>query len=94
MAYYAHRDHKDKKTEEFLLSIGAVKIDDCSEKHSVWSLFYRRIYIPLEKPVHHVGDLINVVHSQAYNEGMGAGKQEAITIIHQHISDLVFDRKK
>lgn len=94
MAYYAHREHPDKTTQDFLLSIGAVALDDISPKHSVWSFFHKRLYIPLEQPIHHMGDLINTVYSQAYNEGIGVGKQDAVNIIHKSFSDLIFDRKR
>jgi hypothetical protein len=41
-----------------------------------------------------MGDLINVAYTQAYIEGIGVGKQEALTVINQTLSNLVFDRKK
>ena len=93
MAYYVHREHPDATTVNFLLSLGAVKVSDCSDKHSTWSLKYKKLYIPIGSIVHDLGHLIDEIYKQAYNEGVGNGKQSAITTINQHILDLVFKRK-
>jgi len=93
MAYYSHREHPDKSTVDFMSSMGSIRVSDCSPKHSVWSLYYRKIYIPLDKIVNDIGKLMDVLYSQAYSEGRSAGKQESLTTINQHFSDLLFKQK-
>ena len=92
MAHYTHIEHTDAATIDFLLSIGAVQVPDCSETHSVWVLGLR-IYIPLREPIHNLMDLLQVVNNQSYNYGVQSGKQIAVTQINQHFSNLVFNRQ-
>lgn len=90
MAYYAHRDHPDKATVNYLSSLGGSPVSDVSEKHSVWQVYFRRIYVPLDFHIHDIGELLTVVNTRAYEEGCLRGKQDALTEIHQHLSDLIF----
>ena len=90
MAYYSHREHPDSSTVDFMHSIGAVQIQEITDKHSVWALSFRRIAIPLDETVHEYLDLLDIIQSQSYNEGFAAGKHSAVTKINQHLSDLVF----
>jgi hypothetical protein len=90
MAFYEHRHHPDVATVNFLGSIGGVQLNDCSDLHSVWSLYGRKIYILLTENVVCMEDVINVFYRQARLEGVGYGKQEALTIINQHLSNLIF----
>jgi hypothetical protein len=90
MAYYAHRDHPDEATVNYLKFMGGLPVADISDRHSVWHLHFRRIYVPLDFHVHDMGELLTIVNTRAYDEGVLKGKQDALTELHQHLSDLIF----
>lgn len=94
MAYYLHRDHPDEATVNYLKFLGGMPVPDVSDKYSVWHVCFRRIYVPLDFHVHDIGELLTVVNTHAYAEGVMAGKQEALTTINQHFSNLVFNNKR
>lgn len=94
MAYLGIRPHPDNLTSDFLTSIGGIELTSCSDDHSVWSVYQRHVYIPFNKVIHNMNDLLDFIYSQAYDSGVENGKQRALSTLNQEMSNIVFGNKK
>jgi len=93
MAYFACKPHKDRETNNFMESIGAILTRNISEC-SVWMMpGGMNVYIPMHYTVTTLDGLLNMAYQRGYDEGRQMGKGDALRNIQQNLSDLVYKNK-
>lgn len=93
MAHFATRHLYDDISEKYLESKGWVLVSDC--KYSKWTLNgVFTLLLRQDDVVATDNQLLVAVASQSFSEGRQRGKQDAVEIINQKLSEIVFPQVK
>jgi len=93
MAYYTEVHLNDAESETFLISRGWHIHQHCGTA-SAWMHRQCLVYFDVNTIVRDDATLYRLLFDQAYDQGRGRGKQDALEIINQNLINLVFPRKE
>lgn len=93
MAHYTEVHLKDIWSEQFLTARGWHLHAHCGTT-SAWLHRQCLVYFDVNTIVRDDATLYRLLFDQAYDQGRGRGKQDALEIINQNLTNLVFPRKE
>ena len=92
MAHFTEVHLNDAKSEEFLLSRGWHLHQHCGTA-SAWIHRQCLVYFDVNTIVRDDATLYRLLFDQAYDQGREQGKQDALRVINQNLTYLVFPPK-